>query len=46
MGYIWQGVVQLLTLGGFGIWVLIDFIRLLINDMKAADGSELTDYPF
>ena len=27
------GVIQLLTLGGLGIWVLIDFIRLLIGDL-------------
>lgn len=46
LGYTWQGVVQLLTLGGLGIWVFIDWIRLLINDLKAADGSELENYPF
>ena len=46
LGYTWQGIVQLLTLGGLGIWVLIDWIRLLINDLKAKDGSELENYPF
>ena len=46
LGYTWQGVVQLLTLGGLGIWVFIDWIRLLINDLKAKDGSELENYPF
>jgi TM2 domain-containing membrane protein YozV len=39
LGYIWQGVVQLLTLGGFGIWVLIDFIRILIKDLKPKNGE-------
>lgn len=34
LGYTWQGVVQLLTLGGLGIWVLIDFIRILVGDLK------------
>lgn len=39
LGYTWQGVVQLLTFGGFGIWVLIDFIRILIRDLKPKDGD-------
>lgn len=32
------GVVQLLTLGGCGIWVLIDFIILLTGSFRDADG--------
>lgn len=39
LGYTWQGVVQLLTLGGFGIWTLIDFIRIIIRDLQPKDGS-------
>ncbi len=39
LGYIWQGVVQLLTLGGLGIWTLIDFIRIIIKDLEPKDGS-------
>lgn len=39
LGYTWQGVVQLLTLGGLGIWALIDFIRILIGDLKPKDGE-------
>ncbi len=39
LGYTWQGVVQLLTLGGLGIWVLIDFIRIIIKDLQPKDGS-------
>jgi TM2 domain-containing membrane protein YozV len=39
LGYTWQGVVQLLTLGGLGIWVLIDFIRIIIKDLEPKDGS-------
>ncbi|MBO9634736.1 MAG: TM2 domain-containing protein [Chitinophagaceae bacterium] len=34
LGYTWQGVVQLLTLGGCGIWALIDFIRIIIGDLQ------------
>ena len=39
LGYTWQGVVQLLTLGGFGIWLLIDWIRIIIRDLEPKDGS-------
>lgn len=39
LGYIWQGVVQLLTLGGFGIWSLIDLIRIITGDLQPKDGS-------
>jgi len=39
LGYTWQGVVQLLTGGGCGIWALIDFIRILIGDLGPKDGS-------
>ncbi len=39
LGYIWQGVVQLLTAGGCGIWWLIDLIRILTGDLKPKDGE-------
>lgn len=39
LGYTWQGVVQLLTLGGCGIWSLIDFIRILTGDLGPKGGS-------
>lgn len=39
LGYIWQGVLQLLTLGGCGIWALIDLIRIVIGDLQPIDGS-------
>ncbi len=39
LGYTWQGVVQLLTGGGCGIWALIDFIRILMKDLKPLDGD-------
>ena len=37
LGYTWQGVVQLLTLGACGIWTLIDFIRILTGDLRPKD---------
>lgn len=39
LGYTWQGVVQLLTLGGCGIWVLVDLIRIITGDLKPKGGS-------
>jgi TM2 domain-containing membrane protein YozV len=39
LGYIWQGVVQLLTAGGCGIWWLIDLIRIITGDLKPKDGE-------
>lgn len=42
LGYIWQGVVQLLTGGGCGIWALIDFIRIILGTLKPKDGEYST----
>ena len=39
LGYTWQGVVQLLTLGGLGIWSLIDFIRILTGSLQPKGGE-------
>jgi TM2 domain-containing membrane protein YozV len=39
LGYIWQGIVQLLTLGGCGIWALIDFIRICTGHLQPKDGD-------
>jgi len=39
LGYIWQGVVQLLTAGGCGIWALIDLIRIAMRDLQPLDGE-------
>jgi hypothetical protein len=35
------GVIQLLTLGGCGIWALIDFILILVGNFKDGNGNEL-----
>jgi TM2 domain len=40
LGYTGVGVIQLLTLGGCGIWALIDLIRIATGDLKPADGSD------
>jgi len=39
LGYTWQGVVQILTLGGLGIWTLIDLIRIITGDLMPKNGD-------
>jgi TM2 domain-containing membrane protein YozV len=39
LGYTWQGVVQLLTGGGCGVWALIDLIRIIMGDLKPKGGN-------
>ena len=39
LGYTWQGIVQILTLGGLGIWALIDLIRIITGDLKPKNGE-------
>ena len=39
LGYTWQGIVQILTLGGLGIWALIDCIRIFTGDLQPKDGE-------
>ena len=40
-GHIGIGIVQLLTLGGCGIWAVIDFILILVGSYTDADGKQL-----
>lgn len=39
LGYNLIGLLQLLTAGGCGIWVLIDLIRLITGDLEANTGD-------
>lgn len=43
-GYKRIGLIQLLTLGGFGIWWLIDLVSMCFNSYKDKYGIELEDY--
>ena len=38
LGYIGIGIIQILTLGGCGIWTLIDMIRIITGDLQPKNG--------
>jgi hypothetical protein len=44
LGYTWQGIVQLLTFGGCGIWTLIDFIRIITGSLQPKDDTYETTF--
>jgi hypothetical protein len=39
LGYIGIGVIQLLTLGGCGVWAIIDLIMIITGDLKPKSGD-------
>ncbi len=39
LGYTGIAIAQILTLGGCGIWALIDIIRIVTGDLKPKDGD-------
>ncbi|WP_421703248.1 TM2 domain-containing protein [Aliiroseovarius sp.] len=41
LGKTGTGILMLLTLGGLGIWTLIDFVRIVIGSMTDKDGLPL-----
>lgn len=43
-GYIGLGILQLLTAGGCGIWVIIDLVSISTGSYKDANGNKLANY--
>ncbi|EAQ41550.1 TM2 domain-containing protein [Polaribacter sp. MED152] len=39
LGYTLLGVLKLITLGGFGIWYIIDLIMIITGDLQPKNGS-------
>lgn len=42
LGYIGLGILKLITIGGFGIWWLIDLILIATNKLNDSQGKELS----
>ena len=42
VGKVGSGIAQLLTLGGLGIWALVDWIIIICGNFKDGDGKVLT----
>ncbi len=38
------GIIQLLTLGGLGIWAFIDMIMILFGSFKDSGGNAITEW--
>jgi TM2 domain-containing membrane protein YozV len=43
-GKIGTGILQLCTLGGLGIWAMIDFIMIVVGSFTDGDGNRITDW--
>jgi len=42
LGYSTIGIIQILTLGGCGIWATIDLVMILTGGLTDSDGRELS----
>ncbi len=44
VGKVGSGIAQIITLGGLGIWALIDFIMIICGTFSDKEGSPLTEW--
>jgi len=43
-GKIGTGILELVTIGGFGIWWLVDLILILTGSLKDGNGRRITEW--
>lgn len=44
LGKVGTGIIKLLTIGGFGIWIIVDLAMIMSGSMRDAQGRDLRDY--
>ena len=44
VGKVGTGILQLVTLGGFGIWTLIDFIFIVLGKFRDKEGNIISEW--
>ncbi len=44
VGKMGSGIAQLLTLGGLGIWVLVDFVQIIVGSFTDNQGKKITQW--
>ena len=44
VGKVGTGIAQILTFGGLGLWVLIDFIMILCGSFKDKEGNVISEW--
>ncbi len=44
VGKVGTGILMILTLGGLGVWILIDFILILVGSFKDKQGRVLSNW--
>ena len=44
VGKFGTGILQLFTLGGLGIWALIDFIMIIVGAFTDKEGNKITQW--
>lgn len=43
-GKVKSGILQLITIGGLGIWALIDLVIILVGKFKDKNGDAITEW--
>lgn len=44
VGKVGTGILQLVTLGGLGIWALVDFILIIVGAFTDKNGNKITQW--